>query len=69
MPTAEVSSKNILDIMVESKQAPSKSEARRLIIQGGVSINNEKVTDPNFECPQEFILKKGKKSIIKVKIK
>ena len=69
MPTAEVSSKNILDVMVESKQAPSKSEARRLIIQGGVSINNEKVTDPNFECPQEFILRKGKKSIIKVKIK
>lgn len=69
MPTAEVSSKNILDVMVESKQAPSKSEARRLIIQGGVSINNEKVNDPNFECPQEFILRKGKKSIIKVKIK
>ena len=69
MPTAEVSSKNILDVMVESKQAPSKSEARRLIIQGGVSINNEKVTDPNFECSQEFILRKGKKSIIKVKIK
>ena len=69
MPTAEVSSKNILDVMVESKQAPSKSEARRLIIQGGVSINNKKITDPNFECPQEFILRKGKKSIIKVKIK
>ena len=68
MPTAEVSSKNILDVMVESKQAPSKSEARRLIIQGGVSINNEKVTDPNFECPQAFILRKGQKSIIKVKI-
>ena len=69
MPTAEVSSKNILDVMVESKQAPSKSEARRLIIQGGVSINNKKITDQNFECPQEFILRKGKKSIIKVKIK
>ncbi len=69
MPIAEVSSKNILDVMVESKQAPSKSEARRLIIQGGVSINNKKITDPNFECPQEFILRKGKKSIIKVKIK
>ena len=69
MPTAEVSSKNILDVMVESNQAPSKSEARRLVTQGGVSINNEKVIDPNFECPQEFILRKGKKSIIKVKIK
>ncbi len=69
MPTAEVSSKNILDVMVESNQAPSKSEARRLVTQGGVSINNEKVIDPNFECPQEFILRKGKKNIIKVKIK
>lgn len=69
MPTAEVSSKNILDVMVESNQAPSKSEARRLVTQGGVSINNEKVIDPSFECPQEFILRKGKKNIIKVKIK
>lgn len=69
MPTAEVSSKNILDVIVESNQAPSKSEARRLVTQGGVSINNEKVIDPNFECPQEFILRKGKKNIIKVKIK
>ncbi len=69
METAICSSNNILDIMVESKQAPSKSEARRLITQGGVSINNEKVLDPNLECPKEFILRKGKKSIIKVIIK
>ena len=69
METAICSSNNILDIMVESKQAPSKSEARRLITQGGVSINNEKVIDPNLECPKEFILRKGKKSIIKVIIK
>ena len=69
METAICSSNNILDIMVESKQAPSKSEARRLITQGGVSINNEKVLDPNLECPKEFILRKGKKSIIKIIIK
>ena len=69
METAICSSNNILDIMVESKQAPSKSEERRLITQGGVSINNEKVLDPNLECPKEFILRKGKKSIIKVIIK
>ena len=69
MPTATCTSTNILDIMVESKQAPSKSEARRLIMQGGVSINNEKVLVPDFECPKEFILRKGKKSIIKIIIK
>lgn len=66
MPTATCTSTNILDIMVESKQALSKSEARRLIMQGGVSINNEKILVPDFECPKEFILRKGKKSIIKI---
>ena len=69
MPTAEVSSKNILDVMVESKQAPSKSEARRLIIQGGITVNNEKVIDSNAEFNNEIILKKGKKNIYKIIIK
>jgi len=30
---------------------PSKSEARRLIIQGGVEIDQQKFVDPNFDFP------------------
>ena len=50
--------------------APSKSEARRLVQQGGVSIDNEKVEDPNM-IPEhkEFLLAKGKKKIVKVNLK
>ena len=69
MPNVEVTSSNIVDILVESKLCPSKSEARRLILQGGINIGDEKVTDVNKECPKEFILHKGKKVIVKINVK
>ena len=37
----------LIDLLVDTKLAESKSEARRLIEQGGVSINEEKKSDPN----------------------
>ncbi|MBQ7240529.1 MAG: tyrosine--tRNA ligase [Bacilli bacterium] len=62
-------SKNILDIMIAAELCPSKSEARRLVEQGGVSVDNEKVTDPKAEIEkEEFVLQKGKKKIIKIKL-
>jgi tyrosyl-tRNA synthetase len=56
-------------LMAEAKLAASKSEARRLVDQGGVSIDNERVTDPNALLPDksEFILKVGKRKFLKVK--
>lgn len=56
----------ILDIMVKAGLAPSKAEARRLVIQGGVSIDDQKVLDPaitfTFEDAKKgFVIKKGKK--------
>lgn len=70
MPTIEVEVNNILDILVSTDCATSKSEARRLVEQGGVSIDNEKVSDVNMIVEKsEFILQKGKKKIIKVIIK
>ena len=69
MPIIEVDSHNIVELLVESKLLPSKSEARRLIIQGGITVNNEKVIDPNLEFVGEIILKKGKKNIYKIIIK
>lgn len=69
MPTKKVSSSeiNILDLLVSTNLSPSKSEARRLVIQGGIKVNNEKVIDPNALIKiDNTIVSKGKKTIIKV---
>jgi len=70
MPTVEFSedSLGILDVMVTAKLAPSKGEARRLIQQGGVTLNDEKVTDTNtvVDLAAGAIIKKGKKIIVKL---
>ena len=69
MPTKKVSSSeiNILDLLVSTNLSPSKSEARRLVIQGGIKVNNEKVNDPNALIKiDNIIVSKGKKTIIKV---
>ena len=56
-----------ISLLVACGLAPSRGEARRLIQQGGVSVNDEKVTDIDAQCPQEafagegVIIKKGKK--------
>ncbi len=72
MPTVEISSENkgILDIMVSAEIAPSKSEARRLVQQGGVTLDGEKVTDPAMIVEKSsFVLAKGKKKIVKIEMK
>lgn len=72
MPTVELDAfeGNIVDLLVATELAPSKSEARRLVTQGGVSIDSKKTEDPNFVIElKEFVLQKGKKKIIKVVIK
>ena len=70
MPTVEFSedSLGILDAMVAAKLAPSKGEARRLIQQGGVTLNDEKVTDTHavVDLASGAIIKKGKKIIVKL---
>ncbi|MCM1523748.1 MAG: tyrosine--tRNA ligase [Ruminococcus sp.] len=54
---------NILELLVRTKLCPSKSEARRLVTQGGVSVDDVKITDPNavIEITESVIIKKGKK--------
>ena len=63
----------LLDMMVKAELAASKGEARRLVIQGGVSINDEKITDPQYSLEKvsfekDVILKKGKKVFHKFEI-
>ena len=57
----------ILDLLVATGLAPSKGEGRRLVQQGGISVNDNKITDANtkfsvsdFES-DGLIIKKGKK--------
>ena len=74
MPTTEIpvaeleGGINILDLLVKTALCPSKSEARRLVQQGGVSVDDVKVTDPNaaVEIAESVIIKKGKKVYHKV---
>ncbi len=55
-------------LLVEAKLASSKGEARRLIEQGGVSIDGERVSDFNAPLPpkSEFILKVGKRRFLRI---
>ena len=77
MPSTEIDSyeMSILDVMLTAGLVPSKKEARRLIEQGGVAVNNEKVTDANMILSNEFfadgyaIIKKGKKVFHKIIVK
>ena len=67
--------KDILTLLVDSKLAPTRSEARRLVQQGGVTVNDVKATDvyqsfttADFNEDGALILKKGKKGFHKIKL-
>ena len=75
MPTtviADAVGMGILDVMVNAGLAASKGEARRLVQQGGVSVNDVKVTDPTAALAEgdfaegHAIIKKGKKVYHKI---
>ena len=81
MPTTTLADDNftdgnidILSILVASGLATSRSDARRSVEQGGVSVKGEKVSDIKTSytketiAREEFIVKKGKKSFRKIVI-
>ncbi len=58
----------IIKLLTLSGLASSNGEARRLIKGGGVSLDGEKIEDPDYELtPEEGILKVGKRRFIKIK--
>lgn len=59
---------SIVDLLTVTSLAESKSEARRLIQQGGVSVDGEKVTDPAIlvNISNERLVKVGKRKFLKV---
>ncbi len=75
MPTAEVTAEDaaegLLSMLVKIGFIPSKSEGRRLLQQGGLTVNGEKVTADGPVEKESFgeeglIVKRGKKAIIKI---
>ena len=58
----------VLELSTKAGITASNGEARRLIAQGGISLNDDKITDPNMtvKAEGEVILRKGKKVHIKV---
>ncbi len=77
MPTTEIELENdigLLDLLVLTKLAASKGEARRLIDQGGISLNGNKISDVNLritktDLKEPIKIKKGKKAFHKVVLK
>jgi tyrosyl-tRNA synthetase len=57
----------ILSVMVDAGFASSRSEARRLVEQGGVRVNGEKV-GPDFELKTGQVLSVGKRKFVRVQV-
>ncbi|WP_125154050.1 tyrosine--tRNA ligase [Clostridium rectalis] len=78
VPTCTISKDKInlpvLDLLVEAKVIPSKGEGRRLIQQGGLNINDNKVTDVKLIVTEEFfehgsmLVRRGKKNYNRIVI-
>ena len=82
MPTVELSASDftegdmdILALLVKTGLAPSRSDARRAVEQGGVSVADEKVTDIKTMYntgsfgEEGLVVKRGKKKFVKVIVK
>ena len=71
VPSVDIEMANdmpILDFLVATGLFPSKSEARRMVEQGAIQIDGEKITDPKFvvAVSDEHMVQKGKKTFLKV---
>lgn len=82
MPTVELTDEDLIDgvidilaILQKSELVPSRGEGRRAIEQGGVSVNNDKITDTKLTFTKKelegdgIIVRRGKKNYKKIIIK
>lgn len=67
---------NICDLLLKINLVPSKSEARRIILQGGLKIDNNKILDINYSVGKNsfddsgcILIQKGKKIFYRIKLK
>jgi len=69
IPEFSVSSANIIDSLVETRLAGSKSEARRLVDQGGIKIDGQKVTDYQIPVKSGSVISAGSHRFAKIIIR
>ena len=68
----ELGTKNIVDIVTEAGLCSSKSESRRMVENGGISVNDNKIVDIKYILSKNdltngyCLIRKGKKSYVKV---
>jgi len=71
MPVFKTKKRNIVDVLLATKLASSKSEARRLIEQGGVKVDTKIVKEVNFQIGSidrdGVVIQKGKRYFAKIK--
>ena len=71
---ADLENMDILSALVTTKLTPSRSEARRAVQQGGVKVNDEKISDIDFKITEDLFkdgivtLQRGKKSFHRLKL-
>lgn len=60
---------SLVDLLIETELVSSKSQAHRLVGQGGVEIEGEKIVEPqkNIEIKDEMVIKVGKRNFVKIK--
>ena len=76
MPSTKIEEGNmsILDVLVKTGLAKSKGEAKTLIAQGGISLNNSKINEITYKISENdfndgyAILRKGKKIYHKIEL-
>lgn len=70
----QINTKNIVDIVTDTKLCSSKSESRRMVENGGININGEKCVDIKYVLSKNdlnngyCLIRKGKKNYIKIEI-
>jgi tyrosyl-tRNA synthetase len=67
MPTHTLSADDtVLDIMIKNDLAGSRGQGRRLIDQGGVRFEGEKISDPNMQIDKAGVLQVGKRRYLQI---
>lgn len=66
MPEIKPSAYDIITILVESRICNSKSDARRAIEQGGVKVNEEKISAFDFKIKVSDVVQKGSRFFVRV---
>jgi len=66
MEEVKVSASNIVEVLLETKLASSKGEARRLLEQGGIKVDGQVVTDFDYILSVSSVVQKGKREYRKI---